>query len=320
VTDKPVVRQEKNMNDVMTTCSILNPFCPAAKGARLPDGNADKTMPFQERYLVTVTTDATYGYAAFVFCPNNNYTNWYQATAFNASKQITTWGAIQQGSTLQSNTWGTYANRTRIVSAGIKWIPTIAATAAGGPMIISQLNEPQALVGTSGGATNILPAVGLGVATKAQDFRDPVTCISVPADDSATLFNTPTAGISSAPGNSSNSYSGYFFSFTGPTNTVLGTFEYVINYEVEIVFSGSGNILGQMVTTSPDNPVAIAARKSIVKGMDTIMKGGEAIVDATVQTFAQQAVNAAGRLAYYGLKRYGPTALTGGIIPPGLLM
>lgn len=67
-----VARPQLNMADVERTCSILDPFCPAAVGARLSGDGGIYTIPMSSHWVASVTTNTAQA-VAFIFYPDWNY-------------------------------------------------------------------------------------------------------------------------------------------------------------------------------------------------------------------------------------------------------
>lgn len=100
---------------VKKTCSIFNPFCPEAYGARIPDGQA-RTFTACGRGTFTMSTGASGGLAAAAVCP-------MATVGFTNASPLTfpaTPAGLQEYAGLEAATslFGTQGDTYRIVSAG----------------------------------------------------------------------------------------------------------------------------------------------------------------------------------------------------------
>ncbi len=225
---------------VEKVCALTDPFCPHAMGAMYPDGNGSYTVPFQSRFLVTATTDAN-GNGAWLFTlgsPDYTYANY--SSIVNA-----TGGAITFASpSVDPNYSGLYTSNfasVRCVNAGIHFQTTQSWSTATGWIICG--------TGTAGqvtGGYKINTFNGLMTA-EMHPVRDAnIIMVARPSDSTALTDFLPldnTSGTANDPITMP-----IFFSTTGGTaNTVIGTFEVVINYEFRTT---PGSLMSQMATPS----------------------------------------------------------------------
>lgn len=126
----PLIRTRGNL--VPAVCSIFDPFCPQAAGAKWPDGTIYKTLTYQNRFTVTVTTGA--GGAAVIWVVPGLAFNY--ATNSPAAGTVTWPSTMSLGGTSPAN-W----QFGRVVSAGVKVIPTASMTNTSGYFVVTEIME-----------------------------------------------------------------------------------------------------------------------------------------------------------------------------------
>jgi len=122
-----VSRQKGSSDHVKAICSITDPFCPASKGKKWPDGTMGNTLTEQFRGNNTIGTNAA-GYALSAFAPGAPFGFIFSSTAGS--------GPLTMGATFNqyggSSMLGTYGYEVRIVSFGLVVRAIASATTAAG--------------------------------------------------------------------------------------------------------------------------------------------------------------------------------------------
>lgn len=107
-------------------CALTNPFCPAARGTKIPDDDSAPSIPASFYSTFEVVTDAN-GDAAFSVGPSLN--NHFRV-ASSVTGTTPTWGAYSQ-----IKDWGSVVNafdQVRIVSMGVRVYSVAAPTSQSG--------------------------------------------------------------------------------------------------------------------------------------------------------------------------------------------
>ncbi len=97
-------------------CSITNPFCPEAYGAKIPDGNGARTVTAAGRGTFNLTTGATGGFAVGILGVGNLSYSTHSPTTMpltTATGQEINYSGLTGGSI-----FATYGDRYRVVSCG----------------------------------------------------------------------------------------------------------------------------------------------------------------------------------------------------------
>jgi hypothetical protein len=120
-------------------CSLTDPFCPAARGARFPDGNAQRTIGIQAQQFFTVSTN-NMGAAAVCFSPQAPYS--YGIGNIAAGAVVGTWPATYTESSQGFAAWiNSIARQFRVVSFGVEITPITNAMNSTGLLIVQETND-----------------------------------------------------------------------------------------------------------------------------------------------------------------------------------
>lgn len=232
-----------NRSLVEAVCSNLNAFCPAAKGAKLFDENAEPSQVFQNRSIVTITTDAN-GNAGLYFtsAPDHAY---YTAT-INAGGTTTAW-TQNTNSFYTTYVTGATLSLYRVVSWGIRVVGTESAMVAKGNLLM--LGCGSRLEASNVGQT--VSGLNQGYSADFTPFREcSVELMGKPLGRASTDY----IGIGAMP-----SYSSNMIFVSGATPSVpVGVVEFIVNYEF-ITITSTG--LNQSSTkAAPSVPEVMAIR------------------------------------------------------------
>lgn len=236
-------------------CSISNPFCPEANGAKLPDPNTTRSLTYQNRQVIPIATeiDGEFGY----FFNPNAFSTYTPAVLAGSTGTISAWGS-GSSSTFWS-TIGTSIGSYRVVSWGLKYKTSQAWTSATGLMIVSEINGDPRL--TTGQSINSLQ---LGTVGEYYPIRD--------AD--LYFIGRPTGMASQeyVAGSTSNvlPWTGCMITGTGTASTTVGYVELVINYEW-LPINNTGYVTASTAAAS-NNSVAMDTRAKLFEGVSTIAR------------------------------------------------
>ncbi len=246
-------------------CAMTDPFCSHSIGAKIPDGNGALTVPYRSWGYRKCTTGAGTMFALLFapdnrsdnFCADANVTN----TTFVLPSAFTTVGG--QGSFFSS-----YVAQSRVVSAGIRWVPTMPTTQAAPLAFITEVSNPSNLLGFNNGGLGVVTTIGTN--PQFVDLRQPWTHIMRRSDPTAMKFGTV------ANTASSGSYNGILVQVIGAATTDYGYFELVVNWETILQLDDTANsIANALVTRGPPKDVhALSALEKVGQTVDTVVTGG----------------------------------------------
>lgn len=126
---------------VRAVCAVTDPFCLHAVGAKWNSATSDiPSYTYTTRTIKTVTTGDT-GWAYLVVVPNVSAKNHKQGTV-DTSTTVTmpTMAQLTGSSGLDSTAQGSFAQKARIVSCGVRYWDIAPATSAGGQVIMQALD------------------------------------------------------------------------------------------------------------------------------------------------------------------------------------
>jgi hypothetical protein len=268
---------------VKQTCSITNPFCPGAKGAKYPDGNNGGSMAFQIRghysfTAVSGVSGAPTGGNIVVFNPHATY-----GILLPASFSGSTW--TMASTMTQYNNVGllnSYAQVFRVVSFGVivRCISTVTNSSGylvmgtSAPCGVSQnilTNSSQYIdqeeIPVYAGMEHSWIAKPMGL--EARTFQP----MNSSSDTQQANFNALTLELVSGT--------------TGSTPTNIDV-EYFMNVEFQLAPSAG---LAQLVPKDPaKNPVSIAAQGSVQSNVGSFVKGGVTVAESVINKVAPKAV------------------------------
>jgi len=264
---------------VTAACSILNPFCVVAKGAKRPDGFGMSTMGIQLRSVYNIGTGAT-GVCGNMFIPGVTFVGAI-ANSF-ASPNYTVnaaWSA-----TVNAGLVTTHAKELRIVSWGVTFRVITSATTSGGYALISSIANP---------------VVGQVIPTGTLTFGETQTVnlssgkefsfVGKPIGATAHHFR-PLAEFTSTMSNLD--WSCCWIELAGAsasTNVLLAE----VVYNVEFTLSeGSTTSLGSMLPPpKPVNTIAVHTQTAVQAKMPAIVQGGLDKLESTVKNMASTALD-----------------------------
>jgi hypothetical protein len=266
---------------VSAVCSVTNPFCPAAKSSKWPDGTVGNTLTEQFRGNLTLGSSAqgnnVYSFAAavpfgYLDCSANSATTGTFSAAYKTYKA--------------SSLLATYGSTYRIVSAGIIFRCVASATTASGLITIgTSVPQTVSTVFTLGQELYqecIIKAIQPGME---------VTWIAAPIGSTAHEFvpQSTSAGFATA---TLPDWTSCTVEITGgPVSTPLIAAEWFINVEF---MPGSGSIaLASLATTNPPkSTVAETAQSHVAKSIGSFIEGGIRQVEDVVAKHASEALTA----------------------------
>lgn len=292
-------------------CSITDPFCPAAKGAKFPDSGATNTLAWQSESYLTLTTDASGRAAAFCSPDPGSYVS--VATAYTGS----TGNAVNLASTPLpapnfSNFTATGFCNFRVVSHGVQIRGIMSQMNSQGTLGIVALPAAlgQIVVGTTPtsidlDSTNFADNKRISCNTALE-----LTAVSRPDAIFSKEFKTPTTPAAATVVTQGNEVLIPYI-VGGPASSACIQIRMITNYELEFTV---GTVFNQLATPqASDNPTVVKGQGAVFKAVDRIVVGGSKEIERRTMGAAE----AFGRwAASAGMRAIG--GLLGG--PPGAAM
>lgn len=264
----------KSMRPSQGICAISNPFCPAAKGSKWPDGTMGNTMTEQFRGSFTLTTTAS-GDSAVHFVPAAPFG--YLKLASSAAG-VFTFGAAYT-TYKASSILATFGDQYRIVSMGVIARSVASATNASGLLTF----------GTSGNAIGLNAAIASGT-----ELYDEVTVVSLQPGKELSWIAQPRGPESRqfVSQSTSTSVPGDWTKLTielsgCPNSTAMLNVEWFIN--VEFTLQVNSSVTALAIRNPPAVPTATTAVSRVHGNLGSFIEGG---VKQVEDAFMQHATSA----------------------------
>lgn len=259
----------KHVAMTRAVCAITDPFCPAAKNARWPDGSGGNTMTVQLRGHRSPTNNAS-GNVGIVFVPLPPYGYADAAEAAGVYTVAGGWVLMQTNSLLAQ-----YATRCRVVSFGVIARCIGSAINSGGLLTLGTVNEvavTQAFtVGTE--LFNSTRLVPLAMGTEVSWVSQP--CGAGAHDFVAQGVNN---GLSADWTNLVCLISG------GAASVAAVDFEWYMN--CEFCLSSQSALAPVVPPNPPPNRGAIAGSNTVSNKIGGFIQGGVDVVEKTIANAA----------------------------------
>lgn len=279
---------------VPVVCSITDPFCPEAAGAKWPDGTIYKTVPYQNRFTISGTTGATG--SAVVWLSPGLYYNY--ATNSPAASTVTWPNAFSIGGATPTG-W----QYGRIVSAGCKVMPTVSMTNSSGYFVCNEITEYAA-----GGASSTIGAMS-DVQIMTQPMNQGEFVWISRAGPQGHVFRAP--GGNTEFGTSSGDRTALMIQLVGgPASTAAFTVEVIVNWE--FTFSAQDAMNPIATNSPPTNPTLQRASEAVQNAVGSFVKGNQDKIGVVVEAAAKTALRRIGNAAANYFTGGGYAMLTNG--------
>lgn len=263
---------------VRAVCSITDPFCPASKNAKYPDGTMGNTLTQQVRGNYTLTSSGSGNYAmSFVPSLPFGYLAAVAATA-TSNTLAAAYTRYSSGSTL----FDTYGQNYRVVSMGVIIRCIASATTASGTLTLG-----------SGPALPVNQVLTLGqelyneVIIKAIQPGMEVTWIATPIGPGARDFSAPTTSVNPS---SVIDWNVLTIEVAGaPINTAMLSIEWFINVEFNLATTSALSSIAK--PNPPKSDVAMTALSKTQNSIGSFIEGGIAEVETKIATYAKSALS-----------------------------
>jgi len=230
---------------VETVCSIVDPFCTKARGAKWFDGMGESTIPFQVRGHISGVA-VTGGGAIYGFTPGVSTTYFYQASLIGGTY---TWGAAYGGAP-GVGFIVTNCSAYRVVTAGLIIRNVLPALTAGGYIIVTRVPK-LALLGATQAAGNVY-AVEVATHPIVSGMEIPV--LFRPLGSSSRSFTAFEPLNTTYPG---GQFDAIQIEMVGAPVGVCLDFEIVYNIEC-LVNEVNASLLQLVPVTAPSNPLVVS--------------------------------------------------------------
>jgi hypothetical protein len=270
----------KSMMDAAAgrVCSILDPFCPAAKGALFPDDSTGARVGIQLRGTGSVNVDAN-GTQFFVYTPTLEYGFTNVGSVANNFTIPASWNAYAGATTLAG-----YGSQYRILSMGVTVRSTAVATATSGYIVLTEANDLAAAevvpVGTLQGSRVYTSALFPGFEA---------SWVSTPQGPQARNWQTfNTSGtFSSVP---LKGWTQLAVQFIGcPASSNVAQIEYVINTELIVDMD---NVVAQFAPKPPVANAAVIKAASMARAkLESFVEGSSKKVENRIRALVHGALS-----------------------------
>lgn len=280
---RPIPRHKANPVPhglVSAVCSVTDPFCEHARGAKWHDSSSINSMAYTVRGAVPITTDAN-GSACVLMVPGWPYVS-AQGVVTGNTAAFTDYDILPISGTISSA-----VGKCRVVSGGYSFVSTTSMSNSQGYVVAQDLAAPRAA-----DITSILVETPYNNGYIRQPLRDPKPFSFVfrsGGPGSRDWFDTVTG--SPVPVNTTDSHDWSVSTVGvkgGPASTQVGVIDYVIHYELQFV---DGNSLSTLATPARGaNSLITDAAASLHSKVTPFFPGYQDKVSKMLQGYAKQAI------------------------------
>jgi len=277
---RPVAKKSgpPKKDHVRAVCSVTDPFCPAAKNTKWPDGTAGNTLTEQFRGNVTITSNAT-GRACYAFAPGAPYG--YLSSAVDTATPPVATMAATYSSYKTTSMLSTYGGAFRVVSFGVIFRCVASATAAAGTITLGTI---------AGVAPNVTITQGEElydeVVVKAIQPGMEIAWVSVPRGTGARDFGA----LSTTAGLNIPDWTCCVAEISGAGNAVAAVnAEWYMNIEF-LANQTSRGLTSIAKPNPPRSPAAETATSTIHSTLGSFVEGGIAQVESAIMREASSAL------------------------------
>jgi len=259
---------------VHSVCALTNPFCPAAKGSKWPDGTQGNTMTQQFRGNVTIASLAA-GNNAVVFAGSAPYG--YLAGNTSTATAVT----FPAGYTFYKDTslLATYGVEYRIVSMGVIFRCVASATTAAGLLTIGTSTPPAVSTSLTLGQEAYSEVQVVAIQPGME-----ITWISQPRGTGAREFVALSTATVVSP-----DWTACIMEIAGAAaSTALINAEWFVN--IEFTLPANSDLAPLAKQNPPKVPHAETAVSTVHTMLGSFLKGGVSTIEGTIKEAASAAV------------------------------
>lgn len=288
VVPKPIPRKKskpsKPHKHLHTLCSITDPFCVHARGAKLPDDSTVPTFPWQFKTVFAVITGAAGQNSGIILA--NNYLGYNSlsvtpnaAGVINAASFNPWTGASSASANFSS---------ARIVTMGCTFYPTVSMSSAQGYIIFNEI--PKFVTGTNytDGSTNS-PNSRIIAVTPGR----PISWIARPEGVESRRFYTFDSASIDQEGFSSL----HWEVIGGPGSVTVGIMEVIVN--LEVIPKNDNTVVSKLATPSAQhNPKVLTAQNAVMNQVSGFVEGAKETVSSVIADAAKSALSGFAEMAF----------------------
>lgn len=268
-------------------CSVTDPFCKHAEGAKSPFGSRQQTVSYTIKGFVDLTTPAS-GLVSILFRPVCGQFGFLFDTPATA-----TWTAAASYAN-DSGAHPSFVEQARLVSGGIRWWDTIPATSGGGSVAVVPIPDDNELLD---GAAHSWASLQNSPDVELTNIRDQgayvFRMVDVPKAQEFTDINNTGA-------TQNNGYEAVLLNVTGPASTKVLIVEWCLHFE------GVIDVTQSLRAGRVQRPISLGLSAQSVSRSGYFF-GNEHVVSEKLK---MQAKALALRLLKAGAKKAGQAALT----------
>lgn len=266
------------------SCSILDPFCVSAKGAKRPDGMGPTSISMPIRGYYGIGTDAN-GAKVFLVVNAGRY-GWANTTiAGTAATVSANWGERPGADLLVS-----HAKEYRIVSAGVTIRSTASTNNTGGNLILRTISSPAPSYSFTLGNMNFSETQMYALQPGFE-----VTWIAKPIGPKAHSFRPLTEDTNVM---TDFDWTGLILEINGgPPSVTCLSVEMVVNVEFTLTEGNSTAIASLVSPSKATNPVALHVQNKVQATMSSFFNGGVDYVEKQVSNLVSSALQDVTRYA-----------------------
>lgn len=294
----PVQRAKVGMGMVKEICSITNPFCPEAVGARWPDNSYTKSVGWSlTNYPMTISTDNN-GQGAILYLPEGGYMD---------PTSITGAGVTYADLQYFVSTWPAEVARFRVTSWGLRVNCATSAMLTTGTLRV-RLFSPMfgaSLISTS--LTSNLADASFDIPLS-RLINEDLTIIPAPLGDNARYFQVPRNY--GAPVSTNWTNIGWQVVQIGIDGGIpnAGAINVQVFYNFEFAFNDASSSTAFAQPPPASNPTARIVNAGVIEDIGNFLEGS---LDKLERLYESKTARLAGRIATAAYTR-NPALLLGG--------
>jgi hypothetical protein len=261
-------------------CSIYDPFCAHAAGARYPSQFSANTLTYQSRSIITATSSGA-GNLFFAWSPDVNLNNYM---AFAGAPGGATPASLTAADATNFAAWSALCRNMRIVSAGLRYIPSMASTVAPSIMQVGNIPDITTMLNQTMNYNDLYTFFSdMEIVSAA----DPYIYVLAPRSENAfDLISQSSASSTTRSGN----WNCFVLAISAGAASANYNFELIVNYEAEPLGRPG---LAINATQAPELASSSPQSKLVRAASDTLRSGINGFFQGTVQAFGKYVRRAA---------------------------
>ncbi len=248
-------------------CSITDPFCPAAFGARRPEGSNTQTITFHRDIVLPITTNVD-GQAVIYVRPSHDEDSVAIPTITSGTAAAVS--AMSNG----GSSFPSFVSHVRVVSAGFKVWGVAAHSAAGGLVTLNHYRNDEDIMD---GATKAVANFDVN-SDYVGDYKEQFLYTFPYPDTDEFEAKAVSGAVNTAPQGLA------VVNITGPASTTTNYIRILIHYEAE-VFEISSSFQTVPRPIKPNYPLLQYLREHATSGVHAV---SESEFGKTVKSYASQ--------------------------------